>query len=313
MPRVIPVETDETLELGDVVEMLSTGDFDARDEDNFASWGLALKKLANNRRFLTDLVIDELKDHCHDQVRENQYSSQVIMLHSRSDRFMMRANFWPAKGDSVVHNSGTNPFFYGVPHDHNFSFLTVGYLGPGYWSEYYEYDYARVLGHPGEAVDLRFVEKAKLDLGKVMLYRTHRDVHNQLPADEMSISLNILEASHDVGMRDQYRFDLANKRIDGIMTITSLEPLLALSAHFGGGEGIDLLDTFAAKHPSDRIRFKALQARAGALKDLDARIALYERAARSSNRFLAAMARIEADKLERGRGWIEGTALQAAE
>ena len=39
--------------------------------------------------------------------------------------------------------SGISPFFYHVPHDHNFSFLTVGYLGPGYWSEYYEYDYER--------------------------------------------------------------------------------------------------------------------------------------------------------------------------
>jgi len=312
VPRVIPVESDETLELGDVVEMLNTGDFDARDEDNFASWGLALKKLANNRSFLTDLVIDEIKDRCDDQLRENQYSSQVIMLHSRSEKFMMRANFWPGMKDSVVHNSGTNPFFYGVPHDHNFSFLTAGYLGPGYWSEYYEYDYDQVSGHTGEEVDLRFVEKSKLDLGKVMLYRTHKDVHNQLPADEMSISLNILEASHDVGLRDQYRFDIANNKIDGIMTIMALEPLLALSAHFGGARGEELLDTFAAGHPSDRIRFKALQARAGALADLDDRIALYARAARGGSRFVAAMAGLEAQKLERGRAWIEGT-VQAAE
>ena len=51
--------------------------------------------------------------------------------------------------------SGTSPFFYHVPHDHNFSFLTVGYLGPGYWSEYYEYDYGEVVGMPGEKVDLQ--------------------------------------------------------------------------------------------------------------------------------------------------------------
>ena len=28
-----------------------------------------------------------------------------------------------------------------------------------------------------------------------MLYRAHRDVHNQLPADEMSVSINIMDAS----------------------------------------------------------------------------------------------------------------------
>jgi hypothetical protein len=309
MPRIIPVETEEVLELGDVVELLRSGDFDPRDEDNFASWGSVLKKLANNRSFLTDLVIDELKDRCGDQMRENQYSSQVIMLHSRSDKFTMRANFWPGLGDSVVRNSGTNPFFYGVPHDHNFSFLTVGYFGPGYWSEYYEYDYEQVTGVAGEKVDLRFVEKSKLDPGKVMLYRRHRDVHNQLPADEMSISLNILETSHDVTWSDQYRFDVEKKEIGGILTITSVEPMLALSAHFGGAEGIDLLENFAAGHPSDRIRFKALQARAGALEKLDDRIALYERAMRGGNRFVAEMAAIEARKLEQGRDWIDGASI----
>src|SRR3546814_8782480 len=94
----------------------------------------------------------------------------------------------------MVRDSGTDPFFYGKAHDHNFSFLTVGYMGPGYWSEYYEYDYANVAGYVGEKVNLRYIEKSKLDEGKVMLYRIHRDVHLQLPADEMSVSLNIMRS-----------------------------------------------------------------------------------------------------------------------
>ncbi len=68
------------------------------------------------------------------------------MLHRASEKYFIRANFWPSPRDSVFKLSGTSPFFYGLPHDHNFSFLTVGYLGPGYWSEYYEYDYAAVTG-----------------------------------------------------------------------------------------------------------------------------------------------------------------------
>ena len=90
-----------------------------------------LKKLANDRDFLADMMIAELKQRCDGQVRDNQYSAQVVMLHGRSNKFIIRANFWPALKDSVVRHSGTDPFFYGVPHDHNFSFLTVGYLGPG--------------------------------------------------------------------------------------------------------------------------------------------------------------------------------------
>ena len=311
MPRLIPTDENDKLELAELVEMLETGDFDSQDEDNFASWGPALKKLANNRTFLADLVVQELKDRCEDQLKDNQYSAQVIMLHARSQKFIMRANFWPALKDSVIRHSGTDPFFYGVPHDHNFSFLTVGYLGPGYWSDYYEYEYGEVVGYPGEPVDLRFVEKSKLDQGKVMLYRAHRDIHLQLPADEMSVSINIVETSHSSAFRDQYRFDVENAKIDGIMTRMSLEPMLALSAYFGGEEGADLLAEFIDHHPSDRIRWCALRARAGAAPTLDARIAMFEQGARSGNALVSAMAKRELAKLEAGRDWIEGAPLRA--
>jgi hypothetical protein len=312
MPRLIDAETSERLELDELVEMLETGDFDSQDEDNFASWGIQLKKLANDRHFLADMMIAELKQRCDGQVRDNQYSAQVVMLHGRSSKFIMRANFWPALKDSVVRHSGTDPFFYGVPHDHNFSFLTVGYLGPGYWSDYYEYDYGEVVGYPGEAVDLRFVEKARLDEGKVMLYRAHRDIHLQLPADAMSVSLNIVETSHSSAFRDQYRFDLASRKIEGIMTRTSLEPMLALAAFYGGGEGMDLLANFAASHPSDRIRWCAMRARAAASPTLDGRIGVLEEGARTDSLLVGAMARREIARLEAGRAWIAGAPLQGA-
>jgi hypothetical protein len=305
MPRVIETEETDTIELGDLIELLETAPFDPVDEDCFAAFGPALKKLANNRRFLTDLVIEELKTRCHNQTRDNQYSPQVIMLHARGTGYALRANFWPAMADSVVRHSGTNPFFYGVPHDHNFSFLTVGYLGPGYWSDYYEYDYAQVHGFTGEPVDLRFVEKSRLEQGKVMLYRAHRDVHNQLPADETSISINILGSTPCHHLRDQYRFDLERGRIDGILNRTALEPLIALAAHYGGENGRDLLHEFAEHHPSDRIRFLAVEARAASAGGIGERLTAYEQAARSPNRFVFEMARLEAAKLERCREWIE--------
>ncbi|MEA3048081.1 MAG: hypothetical protein QOJ53_2413 [Sphingomonadales bacterium] len=312
MPRVIDAPTEESIELAELIEMLETGDFDSRDEDNFASWGPQLKKLGNNRTFLADLMIEELKQRCEGQVRDNKYSAQVILLHQSPQKYLIRANFWPALKDSVIRHSGTDPFFYGVPHDHNFSFLTVGYLGPGYWSDYYEYDYGAVLGVPGEDVALRFIEKARLEQGKVMLYRAHQDVHNQLPADAMSISLNIVESSHSAAFRDQYRFDVENRKIDGIMTRMSIEPMLALAAHFGGGQGQDLLSRFAKSHPSERVRWCALRARAAAAPTLDERIAIYEEGARGDSALVAAMAGREAAKIEKGRAWIEDAPLGRA-
>jgi hypothetical protein len=312
MPRLIDTSTDEKLSLAELIEMLETGDFDAADEDNFASWGPQLKKLANDKSFLGDLIIEELKQHCEGQLRDNQYNPQVVLLHGAPGKFIIRANFWPAMQDSVVRHSGSDPFFYNVAHDHNFSFLTVGYLGPGYWSDYYEYEYGEVVGFPGEAVNLKYIEKARLDEGKVMLYRAHKDVHLQLPADSMSVSLNILETSHSTTFRDQYRFDLENRSIEGIMTRMSLEPMLALAAHFCGADGLDLLANFAKSHPSDRIRWCALRARAAASPSLDERIAIYEEGARTDSLLVSAMAKREAAKIEQGRAWIDGAPLRAA-
>jgi hypothetical protein len=313
MPRVIDCATDESLELAGLVDALETGGFDSSDEENFASWGGHLRKLANDRRFLADMLMTELKQRCAGQLRDNQYSAPVVLLHAHPrSNFVIRANLWPALNDSVVRHSGADPFFYGVPHDHNFSFLTVGYLGPGYWSDYYEYDYGAVVGFPGEDVALTFVEKSRLEPGKVMLYRAHRDIHLQLPADAMSVSLNILETSHSSVFRDQYRFDVEGSKIAGIMTRTSLEPMLALTACYGGEDGEDLLRSFAASHPSDRVRWAALKAQAGAAADVDGRIAVFERGIRADSGLISAMARQQIDRLEAIRGWLASEPAQGA-
>jgi hypothetical protein len=278
MPLLIDTDGAAPIELGDLVEILATGGFDPDDEAGIAAFGPALARLAGNRRFLGDLAIGELKRGCAGQVERNRYTAQVILLHA-APGFAIRANFWPAAEDSVVVNSGTAPFFYGVPHDHNFSFLTVGYLGPGYWSDYYEYDYEAVAGLIGESVALRFVERSRLAEGKVMLYRRFRDVHSQLPPDSLSVSLNILALSDRSDFCDQYRFDLERREVAGLVNANPLEALVKLAVHLGGGNGRDLAEAFAARHPSERIRFAAIEALASLEPALEPRIGIYERAA----------------------------------
>jgi len=304
MPRIISCANKDVLSLGDLVEALNDESFDPGDEDSFAAAGYLLKGLANNRDFLAGLAIAELKDRCNRQSLENRYSSQVIMLHRASDKYFIRANFWPSERDSVFRASGASPFFYHRPHDHNFSFLTVGYLGPGYWSEYYEYDYEKVVGLPGEKVDLRFVEKARLDQGKVMLYRAHRDVHNQLPAEEMSVSINIMEASNRLPFLSQYEFDPKKCEVVGILTGSASEALLALAAN-QAGDGRDLVESFAARHPCDRIRFAALRELAAAAPDIDAGLEVLARGAGAADAFVSAMSAREIARVEANRGWID--------
>jgi hypothetical protein len=305
MPVLIEAQTDDRIDLGDLVEALESGPAELDDDECLASYAPPLRKLANNRSFLGDLVISELKQRCAGQLEANRYSAQVILLHRGSRNFMLRANFWPAASDSVVVNSGAGAFFYGQPHDHNFSFLTVGYAGPGYWSDYYEHDYERAAGFVGEKVGLRFVERSRLAEGTVLLYRRHRDVHSQLPADSLSVSINIMALSPATEFLDQYGFDLQGPRIRSIVNRSTLEPLIALAGHMGGENGRDLVEHLAERHPSERIRFAAWKAKAAAAEGPDERAAIYDEAAAAGapNGFLSGMAAREAARIREARAF----------
>jgi hypothetical protein len=287
MPRLIDPGQGAAIGLDELVEALDANPVDVRDEDAFASWGALLARLGRNPDFLADLAIEELKARCAGQGSANGYGAQVFLLRPANGRYVLRANFWPARSDAVARASGPAAFFYDLPHDHNFPFITYGYMGPGYWSDYYEYDVAALDGLPGEAAGLRFVERSRLEPGKLMLYRMRRDVHVQLPPDSMSVSLNILGADPAQPWLDQYRFDIARGTIAEGLTVTAAEALVAIAVHVGNG--LDLAERFARAHPCPRIRVTALDALASALPDEAA--ALFARAAGDADRFVAGHAR----------------------
>ena len=127
MPLTLDPGAGDSIGLDDLADVLDASDFDPRDEASLAALGPLLGRLGRNRTFLADLVIAELEDRCSGQSAGNAYGAQVFMLRPPNGRYVLRANFWPARDDAVVRASGTAPFFYDLPHDHNFSFLTVGY------------------------------------------------------------------------------------------------------------------------------------------------------------------------------------------
>lgn len=260
MPRLIDAGDEGQISLSELTEALDSTPFDPHDEDSFAALGPLLARLGGNRTFLADLAIEELKLRCARQSTTNGYGPQVFLLCPPNGRYVIRANFWPAADDEVVRASGTAPFFYDLPHDHNFPFLTYGYLGPGYWSDYYEYDGTAVCGLPGTDAGLRFVEHSRLDPGKLMLYRMQRDVHVQLPPDAFSVSLNILGQHPSHPWIDQYRFDISRGVIAEGLTSAPSEALATLAAHLGGGNGLDLIDHLVRHHPHPRIRRTAVSA-----------------------------------------------------
>jgi hypothetical protein len=268
MPRPITPPNTPTLDLAEITARLDESGVHLSDEASIAYCAALLAGLAQNRDFLADRVIAALKASYTDQLAANRYSAQVFLLHRSPRGFYLRANLWPSMRDAAYAASGPAAFSYGVPHDHNFSFLTVGYFGPGYISDYYDYDPESVDGRLGEPLNLHFVERSSLSQGKMMLYRAHRDIHSQLPPETLSVSLNIMDEGEHVPWRDQYIVDLEQGTIAKRPTLTSSEMLLRCAVHLTEN-GRDVADHFATAHPVPRVRANAVAALAAAAEGED--------------------------------------------
>nr|WP_301286933.1 transposase [Sphingobium sp. OAS761] len=277
---IAPDDDGAAVTLDDLVDWCESSAFDPSCEDGLAAAAPMLRALSRNRDFLATCAMEELKTRCAGQRRFNPYSAQVMLLRPPTGKYVLRAAFWPAMHDHVVRMNGAASFLYNVPHDHGFDFLTIGYLGPGYMSDYYDYDPARVAGVDGERVALRFLERGQLTQGRMLLYRANRDIHAQLPPPALSVSLNILASVPGQGWRRQFRFDTAQQRIDACMTVASAQLLLELAVASGHADARDLAEDFADRHPVDAMRATAWRAIDAGLSGAE-RLAHRERGARS--------------------------------
>lgn len=289
MPLVLDLADDAVSSLDECVDALRASGFRPREDESLHHAALQLRRLGNNPTFLGDRIVEELARRHREEEEGNSYGAAVLMLApSGGADFFMRANIWPSADEHAVRASSEDSFVYEMPHDHNFSFLTIGYFGPGYWSSYYEYDYEAVAGWSGEPVDLRFVERSRLEPGKIQLYRAHLDVHAQHLPDAMSVSLNVMQTSASVGWLDQYRFDTGAGRVTRIVSHGASEAFVRIAAGMRHAEGLDLAERFALNHPSDRMRLACFGALASAAEDADE---VWRRAETSGSRLVAMEAR----------------------
>ena len=300
MPIEISSDDNTSIELGELIEFLFENRIQPMEQDSLASASTALKQLSNNREFLAEMVCSELRNYRNLQ-SSNSYSAQVFMIYppQRSGQpFFLRACLWPALADQVVKTSGTDPFFYNKPHDHNFNFLTIGYHGPGYGSDYYEYDYDECNGVKGESVDLRYIERSNLSKGKILLYRAFTDIHNQLPPDSRSISLNIMENSIRASMMDQYAFDLSSGRISALINRTSAGSLFSAAAALGSDEHKEVLRHIAARHEIERIRLAAFDALANTASGTEEALQIWSAVRKSDSAFLRGWRQVRTAEIE---------------
>lgn len=286
MPLLIDRFDETACSLGDCAEAIHAAGFAPREEESVSHAALWLRRLGNNPDFLGDVLLSALKDR-HRAPATQGYGPQAIQLTAPRNGVFLRAAVWPAAADPLVRASGGASFVYGLPHDHNFSFLTHGYFGPGYWSDYYEYDYEAVSGWTGELAHLRPAGRHRLEPGRIMLYRAHRDVHAQLPADGLSVSLNVMHAEPAMHWLDQYSFDVEKGTITGRVDSGPSEAFLRIAVALGAEEALDLAERFAASHPSGRMRLTAFDALAGRAGGPAARDALWARAEACGHRLVA--------------------------
>ena len=297
MPRLIDLADNAVCTLAECAEAIETARFDPADEESLTHAARWLRRLGNNREFLGDILIEQLAARHRDEPGGQSYGPQVVMLSTPVNGVFLRANIWPGHDDHLLKSSGQSPFLYGLPHDHNFCFLTHGYFGPGYWSDYYEYDYADVAGWTGELAHLRAVGRHQLEPDRIMLYRAHRDIHRQLPADALSVTLNVMHAEPALHWLDQYSFDVDEGTISGRVGDGPSEAFLRIAVGLGGPEAHDLAESFAARHPSDRMRLCAWDALAAVAPDDTARDGLWARAEGAGSRLVAMEAKVRRAEL----------------
>ena len=298
MPRMIANRADEACTMGECIDALDEYRFDARDEGsllNAAGW---LARLARNREFLAELMVERIANRGSGGI-DSGYGPQAIVLTGLRKGYFLRANIWPAPQDHCFRASGAASFVYGEPHDHNFDFLTVGYFGPGYGSDYFEYDYEAVAGWRGEPADLRFVERSALHEGRLMHYRAHRDVHSQLPPESLSVSLNVMAAEPSSAWFDQYGFDLEERRVARVLNPGSTEVFLRSAVALGSNEALDVAQWIGRTHPSSRLRLASFEARAQELEAASDRDALWREAEGAGDAMLAGEAANRRRAMER--------------
>jgi hypothetical protein len=282
----LPCDTRRVLSIDEYVEHVRS--LDLRDEERVAASATMLKALAHDRT----LVVRMLNQQIENTFRSAALPSAQTIYLGGGPNFYVRAAMWPSTSAVSGGRLYQERFAYHIAHDHNFTFLTVNYLGPGYETEIYEYSYDKVEGYAGEPVDLRFLEKVRFGAGNAMLYRASRDVHIQYPPEELTITLNLMISLPEIAARDQFYFDTTRKVISDYVPDTSSSKrvsLLRMATYFGDSLTSDLLAEIAKHHDNRRVRLTAFDVLSQ--REPDRRTDIWQSACADKDRIVVGMAR----------------------
>jgi hypothetical protein len=217
------------------------------------------RQLLNDKRLITERLNTELRAG-RDFQKNNLYSGQVLLLHIGA-QYIIRANVWEPVRKYASSTITDDPVYsYLDVHDHNFSFLTGGYYGPGYDTVIWAWKNSAANARIGDSADLELLERTSLPTGRMMMYRASYDVHRQEHAPEFSMSLNVLMRPPIQG-RLQYRFDTETARVIGCssMNVSERNTLCDLAGYLGDDRTLTLLGDIATSHEDHAFRGAALR------------------------------------------------------
>jgi hypothetical protein len=258
MALTISVDNTKTVTLDDYIEYV-THHVNLEDLDSILDSAPVFRGLMNDRMLISNVLNEQLRN-WRDFQTGNNYTAQTFML-GVGPNFVVRANIWsPPDKHLAVEAAERDNFYYHVAHDHNFTFMTGGYLGSGYRTTLWEYAGGRIAGLPGERVNLNFVEETTLPEGKVMVYRKSVDVHSQGPANDFSVSLNLLAITSDTVLdrSNQYIFDTQTMTVKQALSSSAGRVMLTnLARYVGNNETKTLLGDLLDVHPDERVRAAA--------------------------------------------------------
>ncbi|MDI1296586.1 MAG: hypothetical protein PSY12_12000 [bacterium] len=148
---------------------------------------------------LSALAYDDLAIRfCIDRLASDPFSKVMRGAQSfilmQCNEFMLRINLWfpETKLPSSVLERYDDYFSVGVCHNHNFDFFTLGILGRGYTSKFFET--ADVLGEKwrGDEIDFSRSWEVSLAQGVSIFVKRDSQFHVQFAPEDFSISLNLI-------------------------------------------------------------------------------------------------------------------------
>ena len=198
--------TDEKATFKELYDLLPQLDFGRKE--HLEQLAILLHKLSNNTeelfRVLADFILTppDIK---------NPFTENTVVL-KIFDNCSVRINIWlPESKIANLPMAKSELHAYDLPHDHNFSFMTVGLWGKGYETDVFSYGRSEIVGYQGEKVEVNNHGRKRLKKGDVHFYTEGKDIHIQRVPEEISISLNVLiDIEHKEKITEQYRF----KQID---------------------------------------------------------------------------------------------------